>query len=53
MPRRTRRQARSAVTSSPLKVMVPLDGRSRPEIMPTSVVLPAPLGPITALISPG
>ncbi len=51
MPRRARRQLRKDVMSSPLKWMRPAEGRMRPAIMLTKVVLPAPLGPMTARIS--
>src|SRR5208283_2739308 len=36
-----------------LKVTCPASGLSRPEMMLNRVVLPAPLGPMTALIRPG
>src|SRR4029079_11180879 len=38
--------------SSPEKRIVPLSGRSMPESWPMSVVLPAPLGPMMAWVSP-
>src|SRR5438874_2381688 len=38
--------------SSPAKTMRPASGRSSPASWPMKVVLPAPLGPITACISP-
>jgi hypothetical protein len=41
-----------ASTSVPCIVMEPLVGRIRPEITRISVVLPAPLGPITPTASP-
>ena len=53
MPAPARRQAGIAVMSRPSKRTLPALGRSRPQIMPTSVVLPAPFGPITARTSPG
>src|SRR5262245_21532242 len=42
-----------SVTSAPAKRIRPASGRSSPASWATSVVLPAPLGPITAWISPG
>src|SRR5207248_10187740 len=41
------------VTSRPAKWMLPESGLRLPVSWPTSVVLPAPLGPIRAWISPG
>ena len=41
-----------ATTSVPSIAMVPRVGRIRPEITRISVVLPAPLGPITPTASP-
>ena len=38
--------------STPSMVMVPAVGASRPEMTRSSVVLPAPLEPITATASP-
>jgi len=37
---------------SPVRI-VPLSGGSRPMIIHSSVVLPAPLGPITPTMDPG
>src|SRR5438876_4997072 len=53
MPRRATRSAESPAISRPSKWMVPPLGESSPESMLMSVVLPAPLGPITACTSPG
>ena len=41
-----------AVMSRPSSEIVPLSGRRVPDNMPTNVVLPAPLGPISARRSP-
>src|SRR3954466_16367244 len=38
--------------SSPAKAMRPASGRRLPASWPMNVVLPAPLGPITACVSP-
>src|SRR6185295_2659447 len=51
-PRRARRGAGSAVTSSPAKRIVPASGRRSPASWPMSVVLPAPFGPMMACVSP-
>src|SRR5918992_1336627 len=51
-PRRARFGADSAVMSSPAKRILPESGRSMPASWPMKVVLPAPLGPITAWVSP-
>src|ERR671914_1209756 len=51
-PRRARFGADSAVMSSPAKRILPESGRSMPASWPMKVVLPAPLGPITACVSP-
>src|SRR5437763_14642556 len=53
MPRRATRSAESPAILRPWKCMVPPLGESSPESMLMSVVLPAPLGPITACPSPG
>ena len=47
-PRRTRRSMGMRVTSTPSSSTRPPSGRSSPLNWPISVVLPAPLGPITA-----
>src|SRR5258708_29724433 len=47
------RSAESPAISRPSKWMVPALGESSPESMLMNVVLPAPLGPITACTSPG
>src|ERR1700722_14448577 len=52
-PSRTRAYAGRRVTSRPAKWVVPESGLRLPVSWPTSVVLPAPLGPIRAWISPG
>src|SRR5579883_1045591 len=51
-PSRTRACVGNRVMSRPSKWMVPESGRTLPVSWPTSVVLPAPLGPISAWISP-
>src|SRR6185369_4024693 len=51
-PRCERAAADSVVTSAPANLIVPASGRSTPESWPISVVLPAPLGPMTASVSP-
>src|SRR5688572_29187312 len=51
-PLRERRGAGRAVMSSPPKRTSPASGCSSPEICLMKVVLPAPLGPITACVSP-
>src|SRR2546423_9311098 len=51
-PLRARRGAGSAVMSSPAKTMRPASGRRLPASWLMKVVLPAPLGPITACVSP-
>src|SRR3954464_6336016 len=51
-PLRARRGAGSAVMSSPAKVMRPPSGRMLPASWPMKVVLPAPLGPMMACVSP-
>ena len=53
MPSATRSQAGSRVMSRPRNSTRPDVGRSRPQSMLTSVVLPAPFGPMRARISPG
>src|SRR5882757_4581183 len=52
-PSRTRACVGRRVTSRPANWMVPESGLRLPVSWPTSVVLPAPLGPIRAWISPG
>ena len=52
-PRADRAWTGRRVTSAPAKRMRPASGCSSPASWATSVVLPAPLGPITAWISPG
>src|SRR4051794_8162559 len=51
-PLRARRGAGSAVMSSPAKRMRPASGLRLPASCAMNVVLPAPLGPITACVSP-
>src|SRR5687768_14121593 len=50
MPRSTTSHGRSAVMSSPLNTMLPASGRRILVIRRSSVVLPAPLGPIRPTI---
>src|SRR3954468_8253154 len=52
MPERPRRSALSAVISRSPRKISPLVGFNSPDSRLTSVVLPAPFGPITAWISP-
>src|SRR5579884_2976902 len=52
MPRRATRSPRMRVMSRPSNHTVPEDGRRRPPMVLSSVVLPAPLGPSRATISP-
>ena len=52
MPRHTRRAGSRPVMSSPSKTMRPEVGAKNPLIRLKNVVLPAPLGPITARNSP-
>src|SRR6267154_4452538 len=52
-PSRTRACVGRRVTSRPANWIVPESGLRLPVSWPTSVVLPAPLGPIRAWISPG
>src|SRR3989338_7097901 len=47
-----RRGTERPVMSSPAKRTLPLSGSSSPESCLMKVVLPAPLGPITACVSP-
>src|SRR3954462_10463673 len=51
-PRRARACADSAVMSSPAKRMRPESGRRLPASWAMNVVLPAPLGPMIACVSP-
>ena len=51
-PVSARRYTGSRVMSRPSKTMLPASGASSPESWLMSVVLPAPLGPMTACISP-
>src|SRR5258708_14925363 len=51
-PARTRACGLRRVTSTPLKTMRPTSVGSTPEICAMRVVLPAPLGPISACTSP-
>jgi hypothetical protein len=53
MPRTLRRGSSSGVTSAPKRPTRPALGRSVPEMQWKSVVLPAPLGPISTRRSPG
>ena len=48
MPASARRHAGVRVMSRPSKRIRPALGRTRPQTMPTSVVLPAPFGPMIA-----
>src|ERR1019366_6076359 len=52
MPRATTLSALSPTISSPLKRMLPWRTLHRPEMVLSSVVLPAPFAPMTAMISP-
>src|SRR5918996_2105290 len=52
-PMRARRATESAPTSRPRNRMLPASGTSSPAICASSVVLPAPFGPIWAWISCG
>ncbi len=51
-PRRARSSCDTVVMSSPFSMMRPDDGESAPVIRLTSVVLPAPFGPISARRAP-
>ena len=51
-PSPTTRWAFQFEMSLPLKITRPAEGRTRPEMARRVEVLPAPLGPITATISP-
>src|SRR3989440_16097 len=51
-PRRERVGPGNPVTSSPANRIVPASGARSPESWPISVVLPAPLGPMIASVSP-
>src|SRR6266852_3505394 len=53
MPRATSRSVARLVTSSPPSVTWPDIARITPTIAFSTVLLPAPLGPMMALISPG
>src|SRR5712692_5137087 len=52
MPRAAMRLGGSPSIRSPPSTMRPRDGRNRPEMTLSSVVLPAPLGPIRPCTSP-
>jgi hypothetical protein len=52
MPRPTIRSVDADVRSVPSNVIAPSDGRRRPEIVRSVVVLPAPFPPISAISSP-
>ena len=52
MPSPTIRSVEAEVRSVPSNVIAPCDGRSRPEIARSVVVLPAPFAPISAISSP-
>src|SRR6056297_1763488 len=52
-PRRARARVGKCVTSRPAKLTWPASGLRAPQIWAIRVDLPAPLGPITAWISPG
>ncbi|CKT06807.1 Uncharacterised protein [Mycobacterium tuberculosis] len=52
MPSRTRLCSAIFVSSVFLNLMLPALARVLPQIRSSSVVLPAPLGPITVTISP-
>ncbi len=51
-PIRARAARKSRMMSWPSTVTLPLDGLTMPQMMLISVVLPAPLGPSSAKISP-
>src|SRR5215470_19049089 len=51
-PSRARRAVDSSLMSRPSKVIRPASGLSSPVSCPTSVVLPAPFGPMSAWVSP-
>ncbi len=51
-PIRAREARKSRTTSWPPTVMLPDVGWTMPQIVEISVVLPAPLGPSSAMISP-
>src|SRR5439155_7976454 len=51
-PSRDRAAASRGVTSRPAKRVVPASGLRSPASWPISVVLPAPLGPMSACVSP-
>lgn len=51
-PSRVRWSGRSPCTGSPTTWTVPADARASPEMALSSVLLPAPLGPITPKVSP-
>ena len=53
MPSRQRSCGAMPVTSGSLKTTRPVSGRRWPVIRLKSVVLPAPFGPMMALIEPG
>src|SRR4051794_17061413 len=53
MPRAARLAGPSREITRPANAIVPASGRSSPARAETSVVLPAPFGPMTAWISPG
>ncbi len=53
MPRLTRWCGGMSVMSLPSKTIMPAVGSTRPQTRLTKVVLPAPLGPMMARISPG
>ncbi|CAM5490014.1 hypothetical protein SCALM49S_06825 [Streptomyces californicus] len=53
MPRRLRAAVPLRVMSAPSRAMAPRSGRSVPAIRLSRVVLPAPLGPMTACRAPG
>src|SRR5690348_11819437 len=52
MPRRASRYGGSPVTSAPPYRIAPVLGRRKPEMSANNVVLPAPLGPISAVMRP-
>ena len=53
MPRRTMSSALTCTMSSPSNSMAPADGFTRPAIVSSVVLLPAPLAPSSVTTSPG
>jgi hypothetical protein len=52
-PARTMRSGAARVMAAPSNAISPPLGRTRPEMVESSVVLPAPLPPMSATTSPG